>query len=74
MRRFASDLFTARGIDFRFQAPDGEGDLTVGANVRRELYLIFKEAVNNSGAPFAMHCGRDRVSSFSGQYVPAGER
>jgi PAS domain S-box-containing protein len=47
MRHFASDLFTARGIDFRFNAPDTEKDIKVGANFRRELFLLFKEAVNN---------------------------
>jgi signal transduction histidine kinase len=48
MRRFASDVFTAREIDFHFRFPDAERDVRVGANLRRELFLIFKEAVNNS--------------------------
>jgi signal transduction histidine kinase/streptogramin lyase len=48
MRHFASDVFSARGIDFRFSLPDSERDLRVGANFRRELFLIFKEAVNNA--------------------------
>jgi PAS domain S-box-containing protein len=47
MRHFASDVFTARQIDFRFRAPDAEQDIRVGANFRRELFLLFKEAVNN---------------------------
>jgi signal transduction histidine kinase len=47
MRHFASDLFTARQVDFRFRTPDTDGDVAVGANVRRELFLVFKEAVNN---------------------------
>jgi len=47
MRHFASDAFTARGIDFRFRAPDAELNIKVGANVRRELFLLLKEAVNN---------------------------
>ncbi|MCA1628013.1 MAG: PAS domain S-box protein [Acidobacteria bacterium] len=47
MRHFASDVFTARHIDFRFRAPDAGRDIKVGANVRRELFLVFKEAVNN---------------------------
>jgi PAS domain S-box-containing protein len=47
MRHFASDLLTARSIAFRFRAPDSERDVKVGANFRRELFLIFKEAVNN---------------------------
>jgi signal transduction histidine kinase/ligand-binding sensor domain-containing protein len=48
MRHFASDVFTARGIDFRFRFPDSERDVRVGANLRRELFLIFKEVVNNT--------------------------
>ena len=48
MRHFASDVFTARGIDFRFHFPDSERDVRLGANFRRELFLIFKEAVNNA--------------------------
>ncbi|MGH8524839.1 MAG: PAS domain-containing sensor histidine kinase, partial [Gammaproteobacteria bacterium] len=48
MRHFASDVFTARQIDFRFHAPDTERDVKVGANVRREFFLVFKEAVNNT--------------------------
>jgi len=47
MRHFASDLFTAQQIDFEFRAPELEHEIKVGANVRRELYLIFKESVNN---------------------------
>jgi PAS domain S-box-containing protein len=47
MRHFASDLFTARQIDFSFRAPAPERDIAVGANVRREVFLVFKEAVNN---------------------------
>jgi signal transduction histidine kinase/ligand-binding sensor domain-containing protein len=47
MRHFASDLLTARQIDFRFVAVDFDRDIKVGANVRREFFLIFKEGVNN---------------------------
>jgi PAS domain S-box-containing protein len=47
MRHFASDVFTARHIAFRFRTPSPEHDTAMGANIRRELFLIFKEAVNN---------------------------
>ncbi len=47
MRHFASDVFTARQVEFRFRTPDTDRDVPVGANVRRELFLLFKEAVNN---------------------------
>ena len=47
MRRFASDVFTARGIEFTFRAPTDEQHLKVRADVRRQIFLTFKEAVNN---------------------------
>jgi PAS domain S-box-containing protein len=53
MRHFVSDLCTARQIAFRFDTPPPERDIAVGANVRRELFLLFKEAVTN----MARHSG-----------------
>ncbi len=47
MRRFASDLFTARKIEFTFSAPGEEQALKIGADLRCQVFLIFKEAVNN---------------------------
>ena len=47
MRQFASDGFTARNIDFEFRAPEVDRDVEMGADFRREVYLLFKEAVNN---------------------------
>jgi PAS domain S-box-containing protein len=47
MRHFVSDLCTAREIQLRFRTPPPECDIAVGANVRREVFLLFKEAVNN---------------------------
>jgi signal transduction histidine kinase/ligand-binding sensor domain-containing protein len=47
MRSLASDVFTVCGIKFHFRAPPTEVDLPLGANLRREVFLIFKESVNN---------------------------
>ena len=47
MRRFASDVFSARNIEFTFDAPHLTEEFALGANLRREIYLIFKESVNN---------------------------
>jgi signal transduction histidine kinase len=47
MRRFASDVFTARDIEFRFSAPAAHHDMKLGPDLRRETYLIFKESINN---------------------------
>lgn len=48
MRRFASDVFTARDLAFEFRTPDEQRDLPMGADLRRELFLVFKESVNNA--------------------------
>jgi signal transduction histidine kinase len=47
MRRFADDIFGARNITLDFQAPDISRNLRVGADLRREVFLIFKESINN---------------------------
>jgi signal transduction histidine kinase len=47
MRRFASDVLTARDIDFDFQAPDASRNLNLGADVRRQVFLVCKESINN---------------------------
>lgn len=48
MRRFADDIFAARNIEFQFHAPEIDRDIRLGADVRREVFLIFKETINNS--------------------------
>jgi ligand-binding sensor domain-containing protein/signal transduction histidine kinase len=45
MRRFANEVLPARGITFTITAP--ELDVRLGADERRHIYLIFKEALNN---------------------------
>lgn len=57
MRRFAADMLTARSIEFQFQTPDAEKDVQIGANIRREVFLIFKESINN----LVKHSGCSRV-------------
>jgi ligand-binding sensor domain-containing protein/two-component sensor histidine kinase len=47
MRRFASDVFSPRDIRLEFQSPALEQDLQMGADLRRQIFLIFKEAVHN---------------------------
>jgi signal transduction histidine kinase len=56
MRRFASDTLAAREIDFTFRAPD-EGRLKLGADIRRQVYLVFKESIHNA----LRHAGCSRV-------------
>lgn len=47
MRRFASETLTAADIDLEFTAPETAVDAPLGANLRREIFLIFKESINN---------------------------
>ena len=47
MRRFAADVFSARGIAFQFNAPAAGDEIVVNTNLRREVFLLFKESVNN---------------------------
>jgi ligand-binding sensor domain-containing protein/two-component sensor histidine kinase len=53
MRRFASDAFSARNIQLAFEAPTADQNIKLGAETRREVFLIFKESVNNA----ARHSG-----------------
>ena len=48
MRQHADEIFTLRGIELRFNALGAHDGLKLGVDVRRDLLLIFKEAVNNS--------------------------
>ena len=57
MRQHADEIFTLRDIALRFDAPGARDSVRLGVDVRRDLLLIFKEAVNNS----ARHSGCSRV-------------
>lgn len=48
MRQHAEEIFTSRDIKLDFNAPDAEQHLKLGVNVRRDLFLVFKESVNNA--------------------------
>lgn len=47
MRRFASDVLEAQDIAYRFSFDERDGKIALGADIRREVYLIFKESINN---------------------------
>ena len=44
---FANELLQARNISFRFEYPDQFLSIPITMEVRRNIYLIFKEALNN---------------------------
>ena len=48
MRQHADEVFTQQNIELRFSAPDGREQLKLGVAVRRDVLLVFKEAVNNA--------------------------
>jgi two-component sensor histidine kinase len=47
MRRVADDIFSSNNIEFTLHVPDAEHDRSISADKRREIFMIFKEAVNN---------------------------
>jgi ligand-binding sensor domain-containing protein/two-component sensor histidine kinase len=47
MRKLASEVLDGRKIECAFSAPDTDRDLRLGVDVRRNVLLIFKEAINN---------------------------
>lgn len=62
LRAFGSDLLERRGVGWSVDAPGEALQLHVSPDVRRELYLVFKEAIHN----IAKHSGaRKAALSFS---------
>jgi two-component sensor histidine kinase len=59
MRRFASDSLSPRNIEFHLDAPKAHQNVKLNAEVRREVFLIFKEGINN----IARHSGSTTVKS-----------
>ena len=47
MRRFASDFLTAKDIRFKFQVSGISSETKLNPDFRRQVYLIFKESINN---------------------------
>jgi signal transduction histidine kinase/ligand-binding sensor domain-containing protein len=58
MRKHAEEVFTLRGVELRFNAPGATQSLKLSVDIRRDLLLIFKEAVNNC----ARHARSSRVA------------
>lgn len=48
MRQHVEEIFAMRDIELNFNAPTEDKDLKLSIGVRRDLLLIFKEAVNNA--------------------------
>jgi signal transduction histidine kinase/ligand-binding sensor domain-containing protein len=57
MRRFASDLFSHNGSRVRLDVPGEDQNPHIGADIRRQVFLIFKESLHNT----ARHAGCTEV-------------
>src|SRR5262249_23816543 len=62
LRQFASDLLGANGIAWTLQAPSEFDKVNLNPKQRRPLFLIFKEAINNSARHSACRSVRLRLS------------
>ena len=47
MTRYASELFEAKQINFKFTMPEHVDQIRLSMEQRRNFYLVFKESVNN---------------------------
>ena len=47
MRRFAADVLSARNVEMHWPANDSGRDFELNTELRRQVYLIFKEGINN---------------------------
>jgi ligand-binding sensor domain-containing protein/signal transduction histidine kinase len=47
MRRFASEVLSARNIEMHWPEEENERDVKLDAERRRQVYLIFKESIHN---------------------------
>ncbi|SJZ66709.1 ligand-binding sensor domain-containing protein [Sediminibacterium ginsengisoli] len=47
MREFATNVLEAKDIDISFRVDEGVNDVKLDMEARRDLFLLFKEAVNN---------------------------
>ena len=47
MRRFASEVLGAKEVRYMFDAPIDEREIKLDVDLRRQLYLVFKESINN---------------------------
>lgn len=47
MREYAEEIFVPKGITVAFSEPDKSAKIKLPMDLRRDLYLVFKEAVNN---------------------------
>jgi len=47
MKRYAADMFDGKNIDGQFDFPEQDINIAMTMTQRRDMYLVFKEAINN---------------------------
>lgn len=47
MKRYAADMMDGKNIMYNIKFPENTADLKLGMDKRKDLYFIFKEAINN---------------------------
>jgi signal transduction histidine kinase len=47
MREYAVTLFEAKNIDYNFYVQEDINDIVLDMEARRDLFLVFKESINN---------------------------
>jgi signal transduction histidine kinase len=57
MRWFAGETLSGRGVGLDFASPDSKSDIHLDAETRRQVFLIFKESINN----IVRHAGANRA-------------
>lgn len=48
IRQFASEVLSAKDIQFTIDAPKDDKEIKLDVDLRRQLYLVFKESINNA--------------------------
>ena len=66
MKEFAADVLEAKNIDFTFSADESVMKTKLPLSIRRDFYLIFKEAVNNLAKYSDCHHAEIKIFSDSG--------
>ena len=62
MREFAFDVLGSQGIAFDLRTPPSLDGVRISLQLRRQLFLLFKECIHNAGrASLARHCGSRRT-------------
>jgi ligand-binding sensor domain-containing protein/two-component sensor histidine kinase len=73
MRRFAADLLESRDIELDFHSSVADHDFKIEANLRRQVYLVFKEAVYNAARHSGAGCVKVRLERRLGLMIEVSD-